>query len=139
MNVMRLMVLVAFSLLLSACASGGSGGAASTGVGMKSTELSSLEPTTTIGSGPLTPQSLLGVAPSALSARLGAPALKRTEPDAEVWQYSGSDCALFVYFYKAGHGALASSYVDARKSNGGPASTDACLANIASGRGVPTS
>ncbi|MES1989567.1 MAG: hypothetical protein V4441_01285 [Pseudomonadota bacterium] len=139
MNMMRLLGLVLLSLLLAACAGSGSGSVLSTGIGMKDAELSSLEPAPSIGSGPLTPHSLLGVAPSALSARLGPPALKRTEPDAEVWQYSGSDCALFVYFYKAGHGALASTYVDARKSSGGPASTDVCLADIASGHGVPTS
>ncbi|MGV8997607.1 MAG: hypothetical protein ACOH12_11725 [Parvibaculaceae bacterium] len=132
----RVFIFTALSFLLAACASGGG---ASTGVGMNNAELSSLEPAPTIGSGSLTPQSLLGVAPSALSARLGAPALKRTEPDAEVWQYGGSDCALFVYFYKAGHGALASTYVDARKLSGGPTSTDACLATIVSGRATPTS
>jgi len=136
MNVTRYAALVSFSFLLAACVGGGG---ASTGVGMRSADLASLEPSTSIGSGHLTPQTLLGVAPSALSARLGAPALRRTEPDAEVWQYSGSDCALFVYFYKAGHGALASTYVDARKSSGGPASTDACLADIVSGRATPAS
>lgn len=123
---------ICLSLLLTACASG-------SGVGMDRQRLASVNPSTSLGSGPLTPQSLLGVAPSALTARLGAPAFKRAEPDAEVWQYSGNECALFVYFYKASQGALASSYVDARKSRGGAADTSACLADVLRARNAPVS
>lgn len=121
--------------LLGGCATDGG----SSGVGISSGRLASVEPAPEIGSGPLTPESLLGVAPSALSARLGPPSFKRTEPDAEVWQYGGAGCALFIYFYKTGGGALASSYVDARKTTGGAADASACLADVAARRSPPIS
>lgn len=123
-------------MLLGGCAGGSHTGA---GVGIAGGKLASAEPASTIGSGPLTPQSLLGVAPSALSARLGEPAFKRTEPGAEVWQYGGKACALFVYFYKTGSGALSSAYVDARRNTGGAADASACLAEVSAKRSTPVS
>lgn len=131
----RLVIAVFTLALLSGCAAGG----ATSGVGMDRTQLATVEPSATIGNGPLTPQSLLGVAPSALSSRLGVPDFRRVEPDAEVWQYGGGDCALFVYFYKTPRGSLASSYVDARKTRGGAADTSACLADVLQGKGKPVS
>ncbi len=121
--------------LLGGCASGG----ASSGVGLGRDALASAEPAATIGSGPLTPKSLLGVAPSALSARLGTPSFKRAEPDAEGWQYGGEGCSLFVYFYKRSSGALASTFVDARKRSGGAADASSCLAEVAAKRGAGVS
>jgi hypothetical protein len=117
---------------------GGCAGGASSGVGLGE-KLASVEPAPEIGKGPLTPESLLGVAPQALSARLGPPSFKRTEPDAEVWQYGGAGCSLFVYFYKTGGGGLASAFVDARKTTGGAADASACLAEVAARKGVPVS
>jgi hypothetical protein len=123
------------SLLLAACATDGT----SSGVGMSNRDLASAEPLKEIGSGPLTPQSLLGVVPDALSARLGAPSFKRTEPQAEVWQYAGAACSLFIYFYKTDSGALASSYVDARKTLGGPADPASCLGEVVTQKSPPVS
>ena len=62
-----------------------------------------------LGKGPLTPAALVGAAPSAISARLGEPDFRRAEPHAEIWQYTGGDCSLFVYFYETDGGALGSS------------------------------
>lgn len=114
-------------------------GCASTGEGIDADQMASLNPSQTISKGPLTPKSLLGVAPSALSVRLGRPAFRRTEPNAEVWQYSGHNCALFVYFYKTSSGGLASTYVDARKELGGPADATACLADVVKQQKIPVS
>lgn len=121
---LRLLGLLCVGAALAGCAGNPSG------TGLGPAQLASVNPSQQIGKGPLTPNALLGVAPAALSMRLGAPAFKRAEPDAEVWQYAGSSCALFVYFYKASNGALASTYVDARKTLGGPADTAACLADV---------
>lgn len=96
-------------------------------------------PSPSLGTGPLTPASLVGVAPSAISARLGAPDFRRTEPQAEIWQYGGNDCSLFVYFYKTDGGALGSRYVDARKIEGGAADRNACLASVLAKRNAPMS
>tara|TARA_R110000868_G_scaffold2809_15_gene19425 strand:+ start:691 stop:1092 length:402 start_codon:yes stop_codon:yes gene_type:complete len=132
---LRFSSLLVMSFMLAGCADG----AGSSGIGIDKQNLASVNPSQSLGAGPLTPQSLLGVAPSALSSRLGAPAFKRAEPGAEVWQYSGGDCALFVYFYKTGSGALASAYVDARKSQGGSTDTASCLSHVLSARGTPVS
>lgn len=122
-------------MFLGGCAGGGHTGSG----GITDGKLAFVEPASTIGSGPLTPQSLLGVAPSALTARLGEPAFKRTEPGAEVWQYGGNACALFVYFYKTSGGALSSAYVDARRNAGGAADASSCLAEVSAKRSTPVS
>jgi len=106
--------------LLSACASGEGGGISG-----------DHQPANFIPAGPLAPKMLLGVVPDALSARLGTPDFKRVEPiGAEVWQYSGGACNLFVYFYPNNHGVLDSTYVDARETRGGKASAAHCLDEV---------
>ena len=120
-------------LLLAGCATTGS---------RTAEVLASTTPPKDIGPGPLTPDSLVGVAPEALTARLGVPSFKRAEPGAqggaEVWQYGGENCSLFIYFYKNAGGALASTYVEARRLAGGAADASACLAEVAK-RSAPTS
>ncbi|HEX7776660.1 MAG TPA: hypothetical protein VF449_09040 [Parvibaculum sp.] len=102
--------------------------------------LASTTPPSDVRPGPLTPDSLVGVAPDALTARLGVPSFKRTEPGAEVWQYGGESCSFFVYFYKNAGGALTSTYVDARQTAGGAADASACLAEVtAKHSAAPTS
>jgi hypothetical protein len=128
----RVAACVFATALLAGCA-----GTPQSGVGLRGSRIASIEPAGAIGNGPLTPESLLGVAPGALSARLGAPNFKRAEPDAEVWQYGGAGCSLFVYFYKTNAGALASTYVDARRSEGGMANASACLAEVMAKRATP--
>lgn len=128
-NATKKALLLALVLPLAACASQGSG------LGAQSYNA----PAETIGSGPLTPQSLLGVAPPALEGRLGTPDLRRKEPSAEVWQYRGESCSLFVYFYKSEAGSLGSSYIDARKLSGGADDEAGCLAQVIKLRDVPVS
>ena len=90
---------------------------------------------TSLGPGPINSQALIGAAPSAISARLGAPDFRRTEPSAEIWQYGGENCSLFLYFY----GDEGARHIDARKLEGGAADKEACLASIAARRGGPIS
>ena len=90
---------------------------------------------TSLGSGPLTSQALSGAAPSAISARIGAPDFRRTEPSAEIWQYGGENCSLFLYFY----GEEGARHIDARKLEGGATDKEACLASIIARRGAPVS
>lgn len=129
----RLSGLAASAFLLAGCAG------APSGVGATGAEIARLEPSKDIGAGALVPESLVGVAPDALAARLGVPAFRRREPAAEVWQYAGEGCSLFVYFYKTDAGVLASSYVDARARTGGAADPAACLAEVMAKRGAPVS
>lgn len=125
--------LAASALLLAGCAG------APSGVGATGAEIARLEPSKEIGAGALVPESLVGVAPDALTARLGVPAFRRQEPAAEVWQYAGEGCNLFVYFYTTDAGGLASSYVDARARAGGPADPAACLAEVVAKKSPPVS
>lgn len=126
-------ILATSALLLAGCAS------APSGVGATGAEIARLEPAKDVGTGPLLPESLVGVVPDALTARLGVPAFRRQEPAAEVWQYAGEGCSLFVYFYTTDAGGLLSSYVDARARAGGPADPSACLAEVVARRGAPVS
>ncbi len=73
---------------------------------------------------------ILGAAPDALEARLGAPALTRREGDGEFRRYSLSTCMLIVILYPDDTGAPRAAHVDAAALNSGeekPA-LDACLA-----------
>jgi len=125
---MKKLALIPLLMLLGACATSGSGYS------------SAAQPArASLGAGPLTSASLVGVAPAAISARLGEPDFRRDEPKAEVWQYSGGDCSLFVYFYKDDAGGLGSRYIDARRIEGGTANKDACLANVMARRNSPIS
>jgi hypothetical protein len=45
------------------------------------------------------PAQLLGLQPSALTALLGEPQLRRVDPPAQVWLYTNSRCAFHVYLY----------------------------------------
>ena len=51
------------------------------------------------------PESLIGSQRGDLLARLGAPALLRREPPAELWQFAGDGCVLHVYLYETGSSA----------------------------------
>lgn len=121
---MNLAVAAALALLLAGCAAPAR--TASPGVA-------------SLGTGLLTSQALLGAAPSAISARLGAPDFRRSEPGAEIWQYGGRDCSLFIYFYGVSENAPNARYVDARKPEGGAADREACLASITPKRETPIS
>lgn len=125
---MKHLLILVLALGLAACET-----APGSGIDARGGVMASLKP------GPLTPDGLLGAAPSAISARLGAPDFRRAEPHAEIWQYAGGDCSLFVYFYETDGGALGSRYVDARKVEGGAASKDACLASVMAKRNTPIS
>lgn len=120
---LKLASAAALALVLAGCAA-----PARTGSGIAS-----------LGSGPLTSQALVGATPGAISARLGEPHFRRSEPSAEIWQYGGRDCSLFIYFYDVKENTPNARYVDARKPEGGAADKEACLASIAPKRGVPIS
>jgi hypothetical protein len=45
------------------------------------------------------PSQLMGLAPAGLDRLLGRPSLLRSEPPAQVWQYTAADCVLDVFLY----------------------------------------
>jgi len=75
-------------------------------------------------------EALVGKGPEALRAMLGEPALLRRDQGAEVWQYAGETCVLFLYLYPNAAGAPVVSYVDARLKTKGPAPVPACLSEV---------
>ena len=87
----------------------------------------------------LTPDRLVGVTPDTLERRLGKPDFRRTEPTAEIWQYGGSACSLFVYFYPDGQGQMGSAYIDARHREGGAMDKQSCIDEVAATHSVPMS
>jgi hypothetical protein len=89
-------------------------------------------------------EALVGKGPEALRAMLGEPTLLRRDQGAEVWQYAGQTCVLFLYLYPDDAGAPVVSYVDARLKTKGPAPVPDCLAetlrtNKRGGGGASTS
>ncbi|MDE1172422.1 MAG: hypothetical protein PW790_01875 [Parvibaculaceae bacterium] len=74
---------------------------------------------------------LLGMSPDRVSALLGAPKIKRTEKEAQIWQYRSDACSLLLFFYPNTEGQIAAYYVDARRPEGGAADKAACLSSIA--------
>lgn len=79
---------------------------------------------------PAQPGSLMGKGPAALRAMLGEPSLLRRDQGAEVWQYAGQSCVLFLYLYPDAAGAPAVSYVDARLKTKGAAPVPDCLSEV---------
>lgn len=72
-------------------------------------------------------EKLVGKGPAALRDMLGEPQLLRRDQGAEVWQYAGETCVLFLYLYPNDAGAPVVSYIDARLKTKGPAPVPECL------------
>jgi predicted small secreted protein len=125
---MKRALILLLPLLLAACET-----APGTGIDARGGVMASIAP------GPVTLASIVDAAPAAVSSRLGAPDFRRSEPHAEVWQYSGGNCSLFVYFYETASGALGARHVDARKLEGGAADKTACLSAVMARRNAPMS
>lgn len=58
-------------------------------------------------------ESLAGKRADDIAALLGDPALKRSDPPAQYWQYRSESCLLDIFFYEGAEGALLSR-IDAR-------------------------
>ena len=58
---------------------------------------------------------LVGLTDQEIDTMLGRPTLRRTEHPAQVWQYRGGECVLFLFFYDSDKGNIATvAYVEAR-------------------------
>jgi hypothetical protein len=68
---------------------------------------------------------LAGMSAENLRALWGEPTLKRSEGDAQMWQYGGTGCALLIYLYP---GATTLTVTHAEAVPGGPdaAAVEAC-------------
>ncbi|MEQ8746415.1 hypothetical protein [Pyruvatibacter sp.] len=68
--------------------------------------------------------------PQAVEQALGAPAFKGHDGDARIWRYSGTTCAVLIFFYEGEGGLVRSAHVDARRLSGGSADVSACLREV---------
>lgn len=81
---------------------------------------------------PGTAAALLGAAPEAVIGVFGAPLLRRSEGNAEIWLYAGPRCHLDIVFYPGEDGgAPRVAHAAARVEGDAPRGEAACLAGIA--------
>ena len=82
------------------------------------------------------PERFLGLAPSALGAELGRPALVRAEGPARVWQYRGRSCVLDLVLYPGPDGPTV-RHLEARDPvDATPHDTVGCLTDLLQRRAV---
>ena len=79
------------------------------------------------------PEMLVGLAPEALTARLGEPGLRRQEQTVEVWQYRSDTCVLDLYLDSADDADDTGRrvvYYEARRRSEGEVPPSLCLGEI---------
>lgn len=117
-------------LALGACVADGggaaSGGLAGAGAGSGS-ELASRTPSTTAT------RELVGKSEREVRSELGAPAFRRTDGPAQVWQYRGTACLLDVFLYKEG-GGFRVKHAELRRRGGAGLSDRACMTDALTNR-----
>lgn len=77
----------------------------------------------------LPPGGLVGLTGPELPLLLGTPAMRRSEPPAEIWQYAARDCLLYVFLYLEGQ-TLTVRHADARDRRSRPADVKACAGRV---------
>ena len=77
----------------------------------------------------LPPGGLIGLTGPELPLFLGTPALRRSEPPAEIWQYAARDCLLYVFLYLDDE-LLSVRHADARNRRGQPVDVAACAGRV---------
>ena len=75
-----------------------------------------------------TSASMMGKDSLAIETLLGAPSLLREETGAQIWQYAGAHCVLFLYLYEDGSQAYRVTHVEARIKGALNDNVDVCLA-----------
>jgi len=119
---------LAAPLALGACVADG-GGAASGGLAGSSAGglLASRTPSTSSAG------DLVGKSESEIRSALGAPAFRRTDGPAQVWQYRGSACLLDVFLYQEG-GGFKVKHAELRRRGGTGLTDQACMSDALSNR-----
>ena len=86
-------------------------------------------PAAPVGGPVVDPAAYIGSAESALVGALGRPDSARSELDAEVWQYAGSDCVVDFYLYPEG-GVQTVAHAEARNRTSGAAVSQCALGAV---------
>jgi hypothetical protein len=129
-------------LALGACVADGGGAAsgslagsnAGTGSsGGSGSELASRTPSTS-STVSAAARNLVGKSESEIRSELGAPAFRRTDGPAQVWQYRGQSCLLDVFLYKEGGGGFRVKHAELRRRGGAGLSDRACMSDALTNR-----
>lgn len=106
------------ALALSACATEGGG-----------TNAGGLSGATAATGGAFaSPKDMVGKSGLQITSAIGAPAFRRKDGEAQIWQYRGTNCLLDVFLYKDG-ASLKVKYAELRRRARGGLTESACLAN----------
>ena len=76
------------------------------------------------------PETLVGLGPDAVAARLGQPELRRQEQTVEVWQYRSDTCVLDLYLDETGRTGRQVVYYETRYRSAGHVPPALCLGEI---------
>ena len=109
------------ALALSACATEGGGSKAGALSGATASTASAFA----------SPKDLVGKSGVQITSAIGAPAFRRKDGAAQIWQYRGTNCLLDVFLYKQG-AALKVKHAELRRRASGGLTESACLANAVS-------
>jgi len=133
MSPVRLAVLGGLALLVSACAGGplrapgdGSDGADRSGGGAGG-GLSGRPAATVL-------EQLKGLTKTEIERRFGSPAFRRSEANAEIWQYRTRTCSLDVFLYRQPNNSVTVSYAAVRGPAGAQVGEPECLKAVQSAR-----
>ena len=74
------------------------------------------------------PKDMVGKSGVQITSAIGAPAFRRKDGEAQIWQYRGTNCLLDVFLYKDGT-SLKVKHAELRRRASGGLSESACLAN----------
>lgn len=78
----------------------------------------------------ITSTAIINKSPQEIIALFGLPALKRSDPPAELWQFQQAECVVDIFFYSASHQPLRAIEVIARLRTGVAADMDFCLSRL---------
>ncbi len=114
--IIRAIPALATALALGACAGEGMGPGGLSGA------------TAATGGAYASPREMVGKSGAQITSAIGAPAFRRKDGEARIWQYRGTNCLLDVFLYKNGS-SLKVKYAELRRRAGGGLTESACLAN----------
>lgn len=126
MNWLRHAALAGLALLMSACAEGPSrpGG----GLGDRLDRSNAVPEGGTAGRPASTAlEQMKGLTDTEIERRFGAPAFRRADPPAEMWQYRTRFCSLDLFLYRQPNKSLTVSHAAVRAPTGGPVGEAECL------------
>jgi len=132
-RLLRHAALAGLALLVSACAEGPS---RPSGGGADRPDRSNAAPESGAAGRPASTvlEQLKGLSNAEIERRFGAPAFRRADPPAEMWQYRTRLCSLDLFLYRQPNKSLTVSHAAVRGPTGAPVGEAECLKAVQSAR-----